>query len=99
VLLKPKRKDIIKYENKELVLNELEAVVMDFENSKLNQFNKQIDLIKNIIKFINSIFDENKFSIDVRFDKNALDELKSSFINIHHYYNQFENIIDGMGLY
>jgi len=47
VLLKSRRNKTIIYGDKKLTIDNLEAVIMDFEKSKLNQNNK--DFIKNII--------------------------------------------------
>ena len=99
VLLKPKRNCEINYNNKILVLNKLEVVIMDFEKSKLNQINKAINLIKNIIKFINSIVDSNKIIININYDRNKLMSLKSTFNNIKNYYDEIEKIIDNMNIY
>jgi hypothetical protein len=99
VLLKPKRNCEINYNDKILVLNKLEVVIMDFEKSKLNQINKPIDLIKNIIKFINSIVDSNKIIINIDYDRNKLMSVKSTFNNIKNYYDEIEKIIDNMNIY
>ncbi len=55
VLLKSKSQDTILYKNKLLKINELQAVIMDFEKSKLNQKNTINLLVNNILKFITSI--------------------------------------------
>ena len=95
VLLKPKRNCEIKYNNKILVLNELEVIIMDFEKSKLYQNNKITELIKNISKFITSISstclkNDLFFNIDLK----KIYKLKSIIdINID-YYNELEKIID-----
>ena len=99
ILLKPKRNCKIIYENKSLCLNDLEVVIMDFEKSKLHQINKINDLIKNIIKFINSIVDSNKILLNIDYDRNKLIKLKSSFLNDVNYYDEIELIIDNMSIY
>ncbi len=99
VLLKPKRNCTINYENKTLILNDLEVVVMDFEKSKLQQKNKITDLIKNIIKFLNSIIDSNKISINIDYDRNKLIKFKSSFHHNINYYDEIELIINNMYIY
>jgi len=99
ILLKPKRNCEIFYSHKKLVLNELEVIIMDFEKSKLNQINKINDLIKNIIKFINSIVDSNKILINIDYDRNKLIKMKSSFLDNVNYYDEIELIIDNMNIY
>ncbi len=99
VLLKPKRHCRITYEYQILEQSELEVVIMDFEKSKLNQKNKINDLIKNIIKFINSIVDSNKIKININYDRNKLISLKSSFLENINYYEKIDNIIECMNIY
>lgn len=59
---------------------------MDFEKSKLGQNDKSIELIRNIIKFINSIVDSNKIAININYDRNKLIALKSSFLDNSNYF-------------
>jgi RIO-like serine/threonine protein kinase len=99
VLLKPKRNCEINYNNKILVLNKLEVVIMDFSKSKLNQISKAIDLFRNIDKFISSIINGNKMKINIDYDRNKLMSLKSIFNNIKNYYDEIEKIIDNMNIY
>ena len=72
VLLKHKRNNDIKYGDKILHIDDLEVVIMDFEKSKLNQNNKIDDLIRNIVKFINSIVDSNNMIMILNYDRNKL---------------------------
>ena len=100
VLLKPKRNNIINYGTKELNIVELEAVIMDFEKSKINQRDKQIDMIRNIYKFITSI--ENTCAnnnLIVNIDKHKIISLKSSFAEGINYFNEIENVIRQMYIY
>ena len=99
ILLKPRRNREIIYNNKILVLDKLEVVIMDFEKSKLNQNNKTTDLIKNIIKFINSIVDNNKTKINIDYDRNKLIKLKSIFLENINYFDEIDNIIDNIYIY
>ena len=99
ILLKPKRNCKIIYDNKILDINNLEVVIMDFEKSKLHQKNKITDLIKNILKFINSIIDSNKILINIDYERNKLIKLKSLFLNNVNYYDEIEVIIDNMCIY
>jgi len=99
ILLKSKKKCEIIYENKKLVLDDLEVVIMDFEKSKLNSNNKINELMKNIVKFINSIIDSNKIKINIDYDRNKLIKLKSIFLSNVNYFDEIENIIDNMIIY
>jgi len=99
VLLKPKRNLEINYNNKILLLNKLEAIIMDYEKSKLNQINKSIDLFRNIDKFISSIINGNKMKINIDYDRNKLMSLKSKFNNIKNNYDEIEKIIENMNIY
>ena len=99
ILLKQKRNRELIYENKILLLNDLEVVIMDFEKSKLQQINKITDLIKNILKFINSIVDSNNISFNIDYDRNQLIKLKSIFLDNVNYYDEIEQIIDNMKIY
>jgi hypothetical protein len=101
ILLKPKRKEKIIYNKKELLVNNLEAVIMDFEKSKLNQKNKQIDLIKNILKFITSIKNVCLINnIILTIDENKIINLKSIFVDDNNnLYDEFENIINNIQMF
>ena len=99
VLLKPKRNNVINYGTKELSIIELEAVIMDFEKSKINQRDKQIDMIKNINKFITSVEYGNNIKLTFDYDRNKLTSLKSSFPEGINYFNEIENIIKQMRIY
>ena len=97
VLLKHARNNEIIYGKKILEINEFEVVIGDFEKSKFN--NSIVDLIKGIIKFINSIVDSNNIIINIDYDRNKLIKLKSIFLDNIDYYNSIENIIDNMEIY
>lgn len=101
ILLKSKRNNEIVYNNKSLIIDNLEAVIMDFEKSKLNQKNQITDLIKNILKFITSIENvclKNDYFINI--DKNKIISLKSPFNTCEiNYYDEIENIIEQMYIY
>ena len=111
ILLKLKRNDEIKYEKKNIILNEFEAVIMDFdsqsldcnlatrEKSKLRQKNKMRDVITNILKFITSLEYGNNINLNFDYDRNKLNSLKSSFNENINYYEELDNIIDNMKIY
>ena len=100
VLLKPKRNDQIIYGEKILEINELEAIQMDFEKSKLNQTNKPIDLAKNILKFITSLQSTClKNNLFLSIDTNKIIKLKSVFDHEKNYYEQLENIIENSTIF
>lgn len=99
ILLKPKRNNEIIYNNKKLMLNDLEVVIMDFEKSKLQQKNKITDLIKNILKFMTSIISTClKNDLIVNIDINKIIKLKSIFNEKINYYNELDNIVDNINL-
>ncbi len=104
VLLKTKRNNSIGYNNKKILQVEIfEVIIMDFEKSKIKQNNNITDLMRNIIKFINSIVDSNNMKMNLNYDRNKLFSLKSIFntntnTNIN-YYDQIEKIIDDMYIY
>ena len=98
VLLKPKRNLEIKYNKKILVLDELEAVIMDFEKSKFKTISNNNNNIKNLIfglsKFITSIEYGNNIGLNFDYDRNKLNNLKSIFNENINYYDQIEKILD-----
>lgn len=95
VLLKSKRNLEIKYNNKTLVLEDFEVVIMDFEKSKLNQKNKTNILINNILKFITSIISTClKNNLVFNIDIGKINKLKSFLNENIDYYNELEKIID-----
>lgn len=104
VLLKTKRNNSIGYNNKKILQVEIfEVIIMDFEKSKIKQNNNITDLMRNIIKFVNSIVDSNNMKMNLNYDRNKLFSLKSIFntntnTNIN-YYDQIEKIIDDMYIY
>ncbi len=104
VLLKTKRNNSINYNEKKILQIEVfEVIIMDFEKSKIKQNNNITDLMRNIIKFINSIVDSNNMRMNLNYDRNKLFSLKSIFntntnTNIN-YYDQIEKIIDDMYIY
>ncbi len=95
ILLKSKRNNEITYNEKILILNELEAVIMDFEKSKLNQNNKISDLVRNIDKLFTSIINSNNMKHNINYDRNKLIILKTSS-TLFHLYNEINDIIDNM---
>ena len=99
ILLKPKRKNKIKYEEKILLINEFEVVIMDFEKSKINQINKIYNLLRNIHMFLTSIIitcNKKGFILDI--DLKKITKLKSfDELNIN-YYDIIEKIIDDIYL-
>ncbi len=99
ILLKTKRNSAINYENKTLILNDLEVVIMDFEKSKLEQKNKINELIKNIDKLFSSIINSNNMKLFINYDRNKLIKLKSLFLDNVNYYDEIELIIDNMYIY
>ena len=94
VLIKTKRNDEIIYEDKVLIVDKFECIIMDFEKSKLNQ-NNIINLIRNIIKFMDSIINSNKIKLFLNYDRNKFISLKSIFDKKIDY-NYVEIIIDDL---
>ena len=99
VLLKRKNDNIIKYGNKELEINTLEVVIMNFEKSRMNEKEKIVELIKNIYKFISSIVTSNDMKLNIDYDINKLISLKSILNDNKNYYDEIEQIINNMYLY
>ncbi len=100
VLLKTKRNNSIGYNNKKILQVEIfEVIIMDFEKSKIKQNNNITDLMRNIIKFVNSIVDSNNMKMNLNYDRNKLFSLKSIFNTNINYYDQIEKIIDDMYIY
>lgn len=100
ILLKPKKKEEINYNGKILQINKVEAVIMDFEKSKLNQKNKMRDVISNVCKFITSLeYGNNINQINFDYDRNKLNSLKSPFSEVVNYYEEIDKIIDNMKIY
>lgn len=95
ILLKTKRNDEITYNKKKLKINELEAVIMDFEKSKLNENNKINDLMRNIDKLFTSIINSNNMKLNINYDRNRLIILKTSS-TIDNLYNEINDIVDNM---
>jgi len=98
VLLKSKKSNVIIYGNKQLEIEDLEVVIMDYEKSKLQE-NKITDLFRNIDKFIASI--DNVCNINNLFmhiNKKKIISLKSIFNDII-LYDEVEKIINNMYLY
>ena len=94
VLLKIKRNCSIQYESNNLIIEKYEAIIMDFEKSKINETNKINILFRNIDKFITSIIYSSNIKLNIDYDRN---ELKSIFaLNID--YVKLEEIIDNMTL-
>ena len=52
------------YENKMIEPDLLEAVIMDFSKSKINQINKYNDLVKNINKYVSCILTSNNIKLN-----------------------------------
>ena len=70
ILLKPKKNNIVNYGEKILFIDNLEAIIMDFEKSKLNQYNKITDLIRNIDKLFTSIINSNNQILNIKIEIN-----------------------------
>ena len=64
VLLIPTINKKIFYENKMIEPDLLEAVIMDFSKSKINQINKYNDLVKNINKYVSCILTSNNIKLN-----------------------------------
>ena len=69
---------------------------MDFEKSKLNISNKYNDLFRGIIKFLNSIIDNNKMKLNIIYDVSRLYKLKGFFYEKINFYDELDKIIDSM---
>lgn len=95
ILLKNnKKKDDILYGDKILKIYELEAVIMDFERAKINDFDNKILLLKSIDKFIMSINGlrlKNDIFINININK-----IKKIFKNNENYYDGIDKIIDNI---
>ncbi len=50
---------------------------MDFSKSKLNQYEKFIDLVQNIDKLFANIIDNNNIKLNINYDRNKLMNLKN----------------------
>ena len=96
ILLKPIRQDTIIYGNKILQLNKLQAVIMDFEKSKINQKNKMIFVIRDIKRLFNTISDMTSNKFDINYDYNRLTTLLSDLGESKNYYEELNDIIDLM---
>lgn len=99
VLLKPKKTDFINYGGKILFIDNLEAIIMDFEKSKFGRDNKSVELLRNIDKLFTSIINSNNMKININYDRNRLIKLKSVFLENTDYINEIENIINDMNFY
>jgi len=99
VLLKPKKNNVIIYGNKQLEIEDLEVIIMDYEKSRINEKDKIVDLIKNIDKFISSIITSNDMKLNIDYDRNKLISLKSILNESINYYDEVEKIINNMYLY
>lgn len=98
VLLKPKKHEQINYGNRALSIDSMEAIIMDFEKSKLNQKNKISDLIRGIDKLFTSVINSNNMELDLDYDRNKLVFLKS-MLDTNSFYNTIGEIIDEMTIY
>ena len=95
VLLKPKKNCIIIYETNKLIIEKYEVVIMDFEKSKLQQIDKITDLFRNVVKFVDSVINSNNMKLNIDYDRNRLNKLKSKFNEkIDYYYLQVKEIIN-----
>lgn len=99
VLLKPKKNDIILYENKNLFIDKYEAIIMDFENSKLEQFNNINHLYRNINKFIMSIITSNNMELNIEYYDGITRDKMLFLMDSDNYYDELEKIIDNMYIY
>lgn len=96
ILLKPNRQDTITYGNNTLKIYTLEAMIMDFEKSKIGQKDKLTFVIKDIQKLFNTISDMSSNKLNINYDYNGLTKLKSEFLTNLNYYVELNRIIDGM---
>ena len=72
---------------------------MDFEKSKLNQYNQIYNFINNITKFMASIIStclKNKLEFNINIGK--INKLKSIFNEKINYYKELEKIIDDVNI-
>ena len=94
VLLKPKTTDKIYYQTKELYLEDYEAIIMDYDKSKLRQNNIKDLFFKSIGNFLSSLdislFEKN---INFYYDDNKILEILNIDKNIN-YFDEIEKIID-----
>lgn len=99
VLLKPKKNNIILYESKNLIIDKYEAIIMDFENSKLEQFNNINHLYRNINKFIMSIITSNNMVLNIEYYDGITHDKIKLLMNMDNYYDELEKIIDNMYIF
>ena len=94
VLLKSKRNCIILYEDKKLIIEKYEAIIMDFEKSKLHQIDNVNDLYRNIDKFITSIITGNNMKLNIEYDERITYRKLLFFMDTENYYDEIEKIIE-----
>ena len=94
VLLKPKRKDEIIYGDKKLEIKELEAVIIDFEKSKMNDCNL-MRLFRDIDRFINNITCSNNISLYIKYEERITYNILEQSIE-NNFYDEIEKIIDNI---
>lgn len=95
VLLKPKKNERIKYGDRTIYPLDVEVVIMDFEKSKLEQQNKNVELIRNINKFISSIVSGNNMRLNIDYDANKIMNLKSN-CDVNSYYDCIDDVVNNM---
>jgi len=96
VLLKPKKNNVIMYGNKQLEIEDLEVIIMDYEKSRINEKDKIHYVINDIRRLFNSISDMNSNKLNIDYDYNKLTRLKSVFLENINYYNEIDEIINSM---
>jgi len=98
ILLKPKKDSVVKYGDKQLEINTLQVIIMDYEKSKINEKDKIHYVINDIKKLFSSIdiMSNIKIKINIDYDYNKLIRLKSVFIENINYYNEIDEIINSM---
>ncbi len=96
ILLKPKRQDTMVYGKVTLQLYTLQAVIMDFEKSKINQKDKITYVIRDIQKLFNTLSDMCNNKLNIEYDYNKFTKLKSGFLTDVNYYVELNDIIDRM---
>jgi len=93
ILLKKCKNKEINYNNHKIIVNELEAKIMDFEKSKINEKNSFDKVIKNILVLLSSLCYNYKFENSINCNLEEINKLKKINIINEKLYNNIENII------
>ena len=97
VLLKTKSKDYIEYGKKKVKIEEYEAVIMDYDNSKINEKDKLHMLMRKINRFITSIMCSNNMKLYITYEYDRLIKLASKNEEKEiNYYDELEEIADNI---